>query len=385
MKNWIRLPNSEGNCVAASKNAAGSTNSPSVTVHEREIGRNGFLGPSAHIYHKHPPAGWASFEGPLRPRAFDLNKLAAGPDCPLQARRILHNAVMEVRYWRLDGKMHALARNADGDTLAFIHNGNGALYCDYGHMPYRDGDYILLPRGTAWRFEASEPSEFLFIEATNDAFGLPSDTQSAGHPSINPTSFEVPRIDDKFRAQQDEAYWEIHIKRRNAISTLTYPYNPLDAVGWQGDLSVVRLNWRDLRQDHQPSQPVPPAAHSTFVANRFAVSTFVPKIGEGESGTLRVPFYHSNEDFDEFIFYHRGEFYSRGNIKPGMATFHPSGFPHGPHPCSYQKTMIKVPVETDEVAVMIDCAEMVNIDESIPDGAEWKAYVNTWEKAKETL
>jgi homogentisate 1,2-dioxygenase len=34
---------------------------------------------------------------------------------------------------------------------------------------------------------------------------------------------------------------------------------------------------------------------------------------------------------------------------------------------------------------MIDCADMVNIDESIPDGAEWKAYVNTWEKAKETL
>ena len=108
-------------------------------------------------------------------------------------------------------------------------------------------------------------------------------------------------------------------------------------------------------------------------------------MGEGESGILRVPFYHSNEDLDEFIFYHRGEFFSRGDIKAGMATFHPSGFPHGPHPSSYQEKMIKAPVETDEVAVMIDSRVFLNIDETIPDGAEWKGYVKTWEKAQETL
>jgi homogentisate 1,2-dioxygenase len=47
--------------------------------------------------------------------------------------------------------------------------------------------------------------------------------------------------------------------------------------------------------------------------------------------------------------------------------------------------MIKAPVETDEVAVMIDSRDFLTVDESIPDGAEWKAYVKTWEKAQETL
>ncbi|MFV1851663.1 MAG: homogentisate 1,2-dioxygenase [Thalassospira sp.] len=379
MTNWIRLPNSEGNCVAAPDGAQGQK------AYQREVGRAGFQGPSAQIYHKHPPAGWAAFEGPLRPRAFNLGKLAPGPACPLQARRVLYSDTMEVRYWKTDEKMHALARNADGDTLIFVHHGDGALFCDYGHLSYRDGDYILLPRGTAWRIEPSSSSEFMLIEATADAFGLPDASMVAGGTSVDPMLFTLPSIDDAFLAQQDEAFWEIHIKRRGQVSTLTYPYNPLDAIGWEGDLCVVKLNWRDLASRRSVGKKTPPAAHCTFVANTLSISTFIPKIGEGESGILRVPFYHSNEDVDEFIFYHRGEFFARGDIKAGMATFHPSGFPHGPHPSSYQEKMIKAPVETEEVAVMIDSRTFLSVDETIPDGAEWKAYVKTWEKAQETL
>lgn len=379
MKNWIRLPNSEGNCISTPDGGSGQK------LYQREVGRSGFRGPSAQIYHKHPPAGWSTFEGPLRPRAFTLGKLAAGPACPLQARRVLFNDAMEVLYWKTDSRMHALARNADGDMLLFVHEGAGELFCDYGHLSYRDGDYILLPRGTAWRVEPEGTCEFMMIEATGDAFGLPDPNNVPGGVSVDPMRFTLPSIDDAFRAQQDDAFWEIHIKRRGAISTLTYPYNPLDAAGWEGDLCVVKLNWRDLAQRRAPGQKVPPAAHCTFVTNNMSVSTFVPKVGEGQSGMLRVPFYHSNEDVDEFVFYHRGEFFSRGDIKAGMATFHPSGFPHGPHPCSYQEKMIEAPVETDEVAVMIDSLAFLNVDETIPDGAEWKAYVKTWEKAQETL
>ena len=47
--------------------------------------------------------------------------------------------------------MEHLVRNSDGDELIFIHEGAGELYCDYGHLSVRDGDYVLLPRGTSWR------------------------------------------------------------------------------------------------------------------------------------------------------------------------------------------------------------------------------------------
>ena len=62
------------------------------------------------------------------------------------------------------------------------------------------------------------------------------------------------------------------------------------------------------------------------------VATFVPRPFETDPGAIKVPFFHNNDDYDEVIFYHAGDFFSRDNIKPGMLTFHPCGFTHGPHP-----------------------------------------------------
>jgi hypothetical protein len=68
------------------------------------------------------------------------------------------------------------------------------------------------------------------------------------------------------------------------------------------------------------------------VASRFVVCTFVPRPIESDPGALRVPFYHSNDDFDEVLFYHAGDFFSRDNIKRGMVTFHPPASPTVPIP-----------------------------------------------------
>ena len=46
---------------------------------ERELGRDGFFGPATQMYHRRPPTGWTSWEGPLRPRAFDLATVEVGP------------------------------------------------------------------------------------------------------------------------------------------------------------------------------------------------------------------------------------------------------------------------------------------------------------------
>ena len=101
--------------------------------------------------------------------------------------------------------------------------------------------------------------------------------------------------------------------------------------------------------------------HSTFVADRFVVCTFVPRPIESDPGALKVPFFHSNDDFDEVIFYHAGEFFSRDNIKPGMMTFHPSGFTHGPHPKAFAAGAKAAKTMTDEVAVMIDARDPLDI------------------------
>lgn len=372
MRNWISFPRVEGE---ASRQA--HCDLPEGT-YEREVGREGFFGPATQLHHRHPPTAWTRFEGPLRPRAFDLNKIDEAQDSPWSAPRILVNAATQIRFWHTQGRMAELARNADGDDVLFVHSGAGHLFCDYGHLEFRDGDYILIPRGTAWRLECDGATRVLLVEATNDAFKLPAKGPVGTHAIFDPAILDIPRIDEAFRDQQDDNEWAVAIKRRNTVTRQIFPFNPLDAIGWHGDLTPVRINWRDIRPLMSARYHVPPSAHTTFLSNRVVVCTFAPRPIESDPGALKLPYYHSNDDYDEFIFYHRGQFFSRDNIHPGMTTFHPSGFPHGPHPKAYRTAMEHARKETDEVAVMVDARDMMEPAEDLPAGIEWEGYVDSW-------
>jgi homogentisate 1,2-dioxygenase len=372
MKSWISFPRKEG---SASRQAHADL--PQGT-YERELGKEGFFGPATQMYHAHPPTGWTKWDGELRPRAFDLTKLNSLTSSPWEAVDVLHNAHVKLRYWRLEGKMDHLARNADGDELIFVHEGAGALFCDYGHLEVRDGDYIVLPRGTMWRIEAREPVTALLVEATNDGYRLPDRGMVGKHAVFDPGVLDTPAIDDAFKTQQGEVETRVVIKRNGKLTTVTYPFNPLDALGWQGDLMPVRINWRDLRPLMSHRAHLPPSAHTTFLSGRFVVCTFAPRPAESDPGALKLPFFHNNDDFDEVIFYHRGKFMSRDNIHPGMMTLHPCGFTHGPHPKAFaMAAQAKGGHMLDEVAMMIDARDALNMG-ALPEGVEWRGYVDSW-------
>ncbi len=370
-KHWIELPRVEGE---TSRQAHADL--PAGT-YEREIGRDGFFGPAAHIYHRHPPTGWTSFDGPLRPRAFNAVAAAAEATAePFRAALLLSNASCRIALWRLAGAMPNLQRNADGDVLLFMHAGEGDLFCDFGHMPYREGDYLLIPRGTMWRLEAKAPTTALLIEATNGSYKLPERGILGPHAIFDPAALETPHLDDRFRSQRD-GEWKVQVKRRGEITTIAYPFNPLDAVGWKGNLSVLKLNWRDIRPVMSHRYHIPPSVHSTFVADRFVVCTFVPRPIESDPGALKVPFYHSNDDYDEVIFYHAGEFFSRDNIRPGMMTWHPNGFTHGPHPKAFAAGAKAAKTMTDEVAVMVDARDPLDMGKAA-EAVEDRGYADSW-------
>jgi homogentisate 1,2-dioxygenase len=122
---------------------------------------------------------------------------------------------------------------------------------------------------------------------------------------------------------------------------------------------------------------LPPSVHSTFITDRFIVSTFCPRPLESDPGALKVPFFHNNDDYDEVIFYHRGEFVSRDNIHPGMITLHPGGITHGPHPKAFNTGAQAARTHTDEVAVMIDARDPLDVGAAL-ESIEWKDYVNSW-------
>ncbi|MFO1059204.1 MAG: homogentisate 1,2-dioxygenase [Dongiaceae bacterium] len=346
-------------------------------TYEREIGKEGFFGPSAHLYHRHPPTAWVSFEGPLRPRAFDLARLDRTEPSPWEAPLILGNAHMKLRLWRAAGRMDHLVRNADGDELIFLHQGRGELYCDFGHLAVRAGDYVVVPRGTMWRLDCAEPVTALLIEATGSSYMLPEKGLVGAHAIFDAAMLDLPAIDEAFRAQQTETPWPVRIKRGDAISVATFPFNPLDAVGWHGDLCVARINVADIRPLMSARYHLPPSAHTTFVANRFVICTFAPRPFESDPGAIKVPFFHSNDDYDEVIFYHAGDFFSRDNIHPGMVTWHPCGFTHGPHPKALANMLQPKKAATDEYAVMIDTRDALAPGEAAR-AVEWAGYVDSW-------
>lgn len=359
-------------------------------TYEREFGREGFFGPTTHLHHIHKPTGWIDWSGELRPRAFDMNKFDVPTNCPWKAWSLFHTGTCAVRFWHTSGAMDHLVTNADGDELLFIHEGEGDLYCDFGHLAFKAGDYITMPRGAKWRITAQGAAKILLIESKADGYRLPDKGLVGDHAIFDPAMLDVPELNEAYREQMDEREWKVLIRSRGNITTVTYPFNPLDVIGWHGDNLPVRINWRDLRPLMSHRYHLPPSAHTTFLGNRFVVCTFVPRPAEMDPGALKVPFYHSNNDFDELIFYHMGQFFSRDNIHAGMMTLHPAGFAHGPHPKAFrlaaEADAVRQPTDApkmlDEVAVMIDTRDAIEVTDCAAR-TEWNGYVDSWKEPQE--
>ncbi len=371
-RNWIPVRGAQG---VHSRQAHADL--PEGT-YEREMSKEGFFGPAAFLYHPRPPTGWSSFEGPLRPRAFDLNRLNQPQVSPWKAPVVLHNGATEMRFWKPGPGLTELARNADGDQLLFIHAGEGDLFCDFGRIGYGAGDYLYLPRGTLWRLAPASATAVLGIQATNSHFTLPDKGLLGPHAIFDPALLDTPVMDEAFRDHQAMAgSFPVRIKRRGAVSTATYDYNPLDAVGWHGELAPVRLNVRDIRPVVSARYHLPPSVHTTFLSDRFVVCTFAPRPFETDPGAIKIPFFHNNDDFDEVLFYHAGDFFSRDHIESGMMTFHPSGFTHGPHPKALKNMLVQPKPATDEYAVMIDTRDLLEVGDGA-SSVENPAYVDSW-------
>ena len=103
----------------------------------------------------------------------------------------------------------------------------------------------------------------------------------------------------------------------------------------------------------------------------------MPRPFETDPGALKIPFFHNNDDYDEVLFYHAGNFFSRDHIDAGMMTLHPAGFTHGPHPKALQNMLSQPKAATDEIAVMIDARDALEIGDPALS-VEWTGYVDSW-------
>ena len=88
-------------------------------------------------------------------------------------RLLMWNNDVEISLCRPQQRIHYFFRNGERDEVIFVHEGSGTLETIFGDVPYREGDYVVVPRGTTYRFAPHGPQRHL-------VFTAPAATRQAG-------------------------------------------------------------------------------------------------------------------------------------------------------------------------------------------------------------
>jgi homogentisate 1,2-dioxygenase len=261
----------------------------------------------------------------------------------------------------------------------------------FGSLDVGEGDYVILPRATTHRWVPSDvetvgPLRAYCIEGNSHIAPpkryLSRYGQLLEHAPYCERDLRVPV--GPLLASDDEAKvdTDVFIKHRGEgpgglVGTIyTYPFHPFDVVGWDGCLYPYAFNVSDYEpitgRIHQP-----PPAHQVFEGYNFVVCNFVPRKVDYHPLSIPVPYYHSNVDSDEVMFYCGGDYAARqgSGIGHGSISLHPGGHAHGPQPGAYERS---IGAEFfDELAVMVDTFRPLELGEG-GIASEDESYAWSW-------
>jgi homogentisate 1,2-dioxygenase len=365
--------------------------------YEELMGEEGFSSDSSLLYHRYIPSAivdarpWqlpdqATLPNePLLPRHLQLPALFPTPagDVVRGRRLVLGNDDVRISY-SVSTEPSPYYRNAIGDECVYVESGAATVETVFGDLDVVSGDYVLLPRATTHRWVPSgaEPLRAYCIEANSHITParryLSKFGQFLEHAPYCERDLHGP-TEPHLREGTDV---EVYIKHRGSGpggvsgSVHVYPQHPFDVVGWDGCLYPYTFNVADFMpitgKVHQP-----PPVHQVFEGHNFVVCNFVPRKVDYHEQAIPVPYYHSNVDSDEVMFYCGGDYEARkgSGIGQGSVSLHPGGHSHGPQPGAYERS---VGVHYfDELAVMVDTFRPLRLGEggqACDDGR----YAWTW-------
>ncbi len=362
---------------------------------EELMGEEGFSSDSSLLYHRGVPSAITDSQvwelpdqsrtpnHPLKPRHLTLHDLF--PDgqgaCPVEGRRmILGNNDVRIGYVLTGTEPSPLYRNAIGDECVYVESGTGTVETVFGVVAYRAGDYVLVPRATDHRWVPAEPSRLYAIEANSHIHPpkryLSRFGQFLEHAPFCERDLHGPT--ETFRADGTDV--EVLVKHRTSAgivgTRLTYATHPFDVVGWDGCLYPYTFNIEDYMpitgKVHQP-----PPVHQVFEGWNFVICNFLPRKVDYHDLAIPVPYYHSNVDSDEVMFYVGGDYEARkgSGINIGSISLHPGGHAHGPQPSAIEASLGAD--YFDESAVMVDTFAPLELGEG-GLAVEDPAYAWTW-------
>ena len=146
--------------------------------HEHLMGSRGFSGPASLLYHLRRPTSvvatrtverleWLGDPDPtLHMRLLQLRQIPITVSPTWPRLPVLFNSDVALEVVRPTTTDDYFYRNGQGDELVFVSEGEGVLESQMGELPYRAGDYVVIPRGILHRFRlAGGVSYFLVIES----------------------------------------------------------------------------------------------------------------------------------------------------------------------------------------------------------------------------
>ena len=362
-----------------------------VLYSEQVFGTAGFTGVTSSLYHYNSPTMVKEILGSV-----DITpKIAVG--CNLHSRKLEGFNVKPGKDF-LDSRVPIMFnsdlaielssppkveedvfyKNSDQAETIFIHNGHGLLETTFGNIAFSEGDYIVIPKGIIYRFKfESEDNRLLIIASASPVFTPKRYRNNFGqlleHSPYCERDFRTPI---ELVVNKELGDYLVKIRKNGMIHDYIYASHPFDVVGWDGYLFPYAFNIKDFEpipgRIHQP-----PPVHQTFEAAGFVICSFVPRLYDYHPDSIPAPYFHSNIDSDEVLYYVDGDFMSRIGVKPGQLTLHPAGIPHGPHPGTVAASLGKK--ETPETAVMVDTFKPLHLTEEAID-LEYPEYYKSWVK-----
>ena len=268
-------------------------------------------------------------------------------------------------------------KNTDGDEIIFIHKGTGTLRTFIGNIDFKEGDYLVIPRGMIYkmRFDTNENRHFV-VESYNPVYTPKRYRNYFGQLlEHSPYCERDLRFPEQLETHDEKGEFIMKIKKEHMIHDYLYSTHPFDVVGCDGYNFPYAFSIHDFEpitgRVHQP-----PPVHQTFETASFVICSFVPRLYDYHPDSIPAPYNHSNIDSDEVLYYVDGDFMSRNHVKEGYISLHPAGIPHGPHPGAMERSIGQT--KTDELAVMVDTFAPLKITKAaiaLSDGKYHKSWL----------
>jgi len=258
----------------------------------------------------------------------------------------------------------------------FVTEGEGALESAFGELAFREGDYLVVPRGIVHRYRlAGKLARLLVIESRGEV-RLPKRYRNEHGQLLEgaPFSERDIRVPDELRTVDQKGEFPILVKSANRLTEVVLAHHPFDVVGWDG----YYYPWAFNIHDFEPKVArihLPPPVHQTFEGDGWVVCSFCPRPYDFDAEAVPAPYNHQNVMSDEVLYYASAHFMSRKGIEVGSITLHPDGLPHGPQPGKAEESIGKT--WTDELAVMLDTFRPLRVGRAAI-AVEDTAYTTSW-------